>query len=63
MAACILIAQGMTADTAMATIVAQRPYADPHAWYVERRIRAFEREWRLRHPTVIGTDVTTTRER
>lgn len=45
MAACILIARGMTADEAMDTIVARRPYADPHARHIEARIRAFEREW------------------
>jgi len=50
MATCILIAQGMTADAAMATIIAKRPYADPHARHIERRIRAFEREWRLERP-------------
>lgn len=50
MAACILIAQGMSADAAMDTIVARRPYADPRAWHIERRIRAFEREWRSLHP-------------
>jgi len=48
MAACILIAHGMTADEAMDLIVAQRPYADPHAFYIERRIRAFEKDWRQR---------------
>ena len=52
MTACILIAQGMTADAAMETIVTKRPYAEPHAWHIERRIRAFEREWRLEHPVV-----------
>ena len=41
MAACILIARGMTADEAMDTIVAHRPVADPHARHIERRIRAF----------------------
>jgi hypothetical protein len=45
MAACILIARGMTADEAMDLIVSKRPIADPHAGYIERRIRAFEREW------------------
>lgn len=53
MATCILIAQGMTADAAMAAIVAKRPYADPHAWHIERRIRAFEREWRLKVPATV----------
>ena len=45
MASCILIAEGMTADEAMDTIVAHRPVADPHARHIERRIRAFERDW------------------
>ena len=45
MAACILVAMGMSADEAMDTIVAHRAVADPHAWYIERRIRAFERDW------------------
>lgn len=45
MAACILIARGMTADQAMDLIVAHRPVADPHAPHIERRIRAFERDW------------------
>lgn len=52
MAACILIAQGMTADEAMDTIVAHRSIADPHAPHIERRIRAFERDWlRRQRPT------------
>jgi hypothetical protein len=46
MVACILIAQGMTAEEAMDTIVARRPVADPHARHIERRIRAFEQDWR-----------------
>jgi protein-tyrosine phosphatase len=45
MAACILVAMGMSADEAMDTVVAHRAVADPHAWYIERRIRAFERDW------------------
>lgn len=45
MAACILVAMGMTADEAMGTIVARRAVADPHARHMERRIRAFERDW------------------
>jgi protein-tyrosine phosphatase len=52
MAACILIARGMTADEAMDTIVARRPYADPHARHIERRIRAFEQEWLREHAAV-----------
>lgn len=45
MAACILISQGMTADEAMEMILARRPYADPHAPHIERRIRAFGQAW------------------
>jgi hypothetical protein len=33
----------------MDTIVAHRPVADPHAWHIERRIRAFERDWLARN--------------
>lgn len=43
--ACILIARGMAADEAMDLIVAHRPVADPHAPHIERRIRAFEKDW------------------
>jgi len=52
MAACILIARGMTANAAMDTIVKARPYADPHARYIERRIRAFEQAWVREHPSI-----------
>jgi protein tyrosine phosphatase (PTP) superfamily phosphohydrolase (DUF442 family) len=45
MASCILIARGMSADDAMATIVAHRPIADPHARHIEKVIRAFEVDW------------------
>jgi hypothetical protein len=44
-AACILIARGMGADEAMDLIVERRPVADPHAPHIERRIRAFEKDW------------------
>lgn len=54
MASCILIGQGMTADEAMATIVAHRPVADPHAFYIESRIRAFERDWLARQRPKTG---------
>lgn len=49
MAACILIARGMTADAAMDTILEMRPAADPHAGHIESRIRAFEKMWIQRH--------------
>lgn len=52
MASCILIARGMTADQAMDLIVSRRPVADPHIWYIERRIRAFERDWQARQRPV-----------
>jgi hypothetical protein len=45
MVCCILIARGMTADAAMDLVVDRRPIADPHARHIERRIRAFERDW------------------
>ncbi len=49
MACSILIATGMTADAAMQTVMAGRAVADPHEFYIEPRIRAFERDWRSRH--------------
>jgi len=49
MASCILIAQGMTADEAMNLVSERRPVADPHAFYIERRIRRFEADWLARH--------------
>jgi protein tyrosine phosphatase (PTP) superfamily phosphohydrolase (DUF442 family) len=45
MGACILIAQGMSPEEAMRLIEQQRPIADPHAWYIQRRILKFAREW------------------
>jgi len=48
MASCILIGLGMTADEAMHLVVKGRPVADPHAPHIERRIRAFERDWLAR---------------
>jgi protein-tyrosine phosphatase len=54
MASCILIAMGMNADEAMDTIVAHRPVADPHAHHIERRIRAFERDWLSRKRPATG---------
>ncbi len=48
MVCCILIAQGMTADEAMDLVTSRRAIADPHIWYIEARIRAFERDWSKR---------------
>ena len=54
MACCILIARGMTADEAMDLVIQRRPVADPHAWYIERRNRAFERDWCRRRNAAAG---------
>ena len=48
MASCILIGLGMTAEDAMRLVIERRPVADPHAPHIERRIRAFERDWLAR---------------
>lgn len=45
MAACILIGTGYTADEAMDLICEKREVADPHAPYIEKQIRKFERWW------------------
>lgn len=45
MGACILIAQGKTPEEAMQLIEQQRPVADPHAWYIQRRIMKFACAW------------------
>jgi protein tyrosine phosphatase (PTP) superfamily phosphohydrolase (DUF442 family) len=54
MAACILIARGMSADDAMDVIVAHRAVADPRARHIERRIRAFEKDWTSRQRPATG---------
>jgi hypothetical protein len=41
----VLIGLGMSADAAMRLVIQQRPVADPHAWYIERRIYKFEKLW------------------
>jgi hypothetical protein len=51
---CILIARGLRADEAMETIVAHRSVADPHARHIERRIRAFEKDWLHRKRPVMA---------
>ena len=45
MGACILIAQGMSAEQALQLIKQQRPVSDPQAWYIRDRIMKFAREW------------------
>ena len=45
MGACILIAQGYDAQSAMSLIKEKRFIADPFAFYIRPRILKFEREW------------------
>ena len=45
MGASILIAQGHTADEAMALIKEKRPNSDPYIWYIKSRIRKFADAW------------------
>jgi protein tyrosine phosphatase (PTP) superfamily phosphohydrolase (DUF442 family) len=45
-AAAILIAQGYSAADAMWKLRAERRAADPHIWYIRRRIEKFERHWK-----------------
>lgn len=51
MVCCILIAQGLSADDAMRLVIERRHVADPHAFWIEPRIRKFERRWRKRQGT------------
>ena len=48
MACCVLISMGQTADQAMQLVEQKRSVADPHAWYIERRIYKFEQLWQTR---------------
>ena len=48
MACCVLISMGQTADQAMQLVEQKRSVADPHAWYIERRIYEFEQHWNER---------------
>jgi hypothetical protein len=52
MAAAILVANGYTAQDAVARLKAGRRVADPDAWHVRRQISRFEDYWRDRstHP-------------
>jgi len=49
MAACVLIGMGYSADDAMRLIIEKRPAADPYIWYIQSRIRKFERHWQRTH--------------
>lgn len=49
MACCVLIGLGQSAEEAMALVEERRAVADPYAWYIRRRIEAFERDWQT-HP-------------
>lgn len=55
MAACILIAQGLSAGEAMQLVKDKREKADPYAPYIRRRIEKFENEWRQEHGTHPGS--------
>ncbi|MFP4473118.1 MAG: dual specificity protein phosphatase family protein [Candidatus Omnitrophota bacterium] len=48
MAAAILITRGYSAQEAMSLLAEKRDVADPQRWYVQWRIRKFERYWRRR---------------
>jgi dual specificity MAP kinase phosphatase len=48
MAACILIAQGDSAEQAMQRLTHGRRRADPRIWYIRQQIERFERHWRKR---------------
>jgi len=45
MGACILIAQGLEAESAMQLIKEKRPQADPLAFYIRPRILKFASQW------------------
>jgi hypothetical protein len=49
MACCVLIGLGRSAEEAMALVEERRAVADPYAWYIQRRIKAFERDWTSQH--------------
>jgi protein-tyrosine phosphatase len=51
MGAAVLIAQGFSADQAMALIKKRRPVADPYIWYIRRVIERFARQ----HPADHGS--------
>ncbi len=46
MAACILIAEGMTSTEALELIKHQRPVSDLRMWYIKRRVLKFEEIWK-----------------
>ncbi|HNT23841.1 MAG TPA: dual specificity protein phosphatase [Anaerolineales bacterium] len=55
----ILIAQGYSAEQAMRTIKERRPIADPHAWYIRRRILRFAKNWNPPIPLAQEADTMT----
>jgi protein tyrosine phosphatase (PTP) superfamily phosphohydrolase (DUF442 family) len=48
MGACILIAQGISAEQSMELIKQQRPVSDLHIWYIKSRINRFAQDWEAR---------------
>lgn len=53
MGAAVLIAMGYSAHEAMKLIRIHREAADPQIWYIQRRIKKFEKEWH-RHSAMPG---------
>lgn len=49
MASAILISMGHTSEQAGELLTASRKVADPHRWYIRRRIKAFEKYWQKRN--------------
>jgi len=49
MACCVLIGMGHSAEAAIQLVQQQRAVADPHIWYIQRRIYKFEQLWRERN--------------
>ena len=45
MACCVLIGMGYTTEAAMDQVKTHREAADPEAWYIQNRVRKFERGW------------------
>ena len=53
MGAAILIAQGLSAESAMSLIKSQRVVADPYIFYIYRRITMFESKWGQVDPDIL----------
>jgi protein tyrosine phosphatase (PTP) superfamily phosphohydrolase (DUF442 family) len=60
MGAAILIAQGYSADQAMALIKTRRPTADPYIWYIRRVIEKYARRYPADYGAADPPDAETT---